>query len=275
MNPGSTEKVLHLSQPVAGMVDFGRESRRIPEICEYRVARPNPCLCGSVEDELRRLSAELLTIQERERQRIAADLHDVLGQSLTMIKLSIEDSARLLAANKSGEAADALRQLVFKVKDAVEELRRISKDLRPPMLDDLGILPTLSWFFREFSAACPDTRVEKTFEIQESDVPKPLKITIFRLLQEAVGNVTKHAKADLIRVTIRKGGGRLHLSVEDNGQGFDKAALENFCPLDKGLGLLTMKERANFSGGVYAIDSAIGKGTRVSITWPLDGAASR
>lgn len=270
MNAGSMEGVLHLRQSVAGLVELERDEQRVPDICDYHVeGRIQSCPCGATKNEFRRLSTQLLTIQERERQRIAADLHDVLGQSLTMIKLSIEDSARLLAANETEEVARSLRQLVFKVKDAVEELRRISKDLRPPMLDDLGILPTLSWFFREFSAACPDMRVEKAIDIRESDVPASLKIAIFRLLQEAVGNITKHAKADLIRVLIRRTGDRLHLVVEDNGQGFDQAEMDNYCPLDKGLGLVSMKERAHFSGGVYTIDSAIGKGTRISVSWPL------
>lgn len=222
--------------------------------------------CAS-QSELRRLSAQLLTIQERERQRIATDLHDGLGQSLTLIRLALEDVTGLLAANAFGEAEASLQQLKSKVQDAFGELRHVAMDLRPSTLDDLGILATLSWFFREFESACRGIKIEKHLLVQESNIPVPLKITIFRILQEAVSNIVKHAQADHIRVSLIKTGDVLHLSVEDNGQGFDPAGQDYYCPLDKGLGLVSMKERAKFSGGTYQIESAIGKGTRIFVSW--------
>jgi signal transduction histidine kinase len=223
--------------------------------------------CAS-QSELRRVSAQLLTIQESERQRIATDLHDGLGQSLTLIKLALEDVTGLLAANALSEAETSLQQLKTKVQDAFGELRRVAMDLRPSTLDDLGILATLSWFFRDFEGACRGIKIEKHLLVQESNIPVPLKITIFRILQEAVSNIVKHAKADHIRVSIKKAGDALHLSIEDDGEGFDPAGLDNYCPLDKGLGLVSMKERAEFSGGTYQIESAIGQGTRISVSWP-------
>ncbi|MDP2786062.1 MAG: sensor histidine kinase [Sulfurimicrobium sp.] len=222
--------------------------------------------CASLH-ELRRLSAQLLTIQESERQRIATDLHDGLGQSLTLIRLALEDVTGLLAANAHSEAGESLQKLKLKVQDAFGELRRVAMDLRPSTLDDLGILATLSWFFREFESACRGIKIEKHLLVQESNIPVPLKITIFRILQEAVSNIVKHAKADHIRVSLMKTGDVLHLSVEDNGQGFDPAGRDNYCPLDKGLGLVSMKERAKFSGGTYRIESAVGKGTRIFVSW--------
>lgn len=224
-------------------------------------------VCAS-QDELRRLSTQLLTIQESERQRIATDLHDGLGQSLTLIKLSLEDVAGLLAANALSEAEDSLQQLKLKVQNAFGELRRVAMDLRPSTLDDLGILATLSWLFREFESACRGMTIEKHILVQESNIPVPLKITIFRILQEAVSNIVKHAKADYIRVSLKMTGDVLHLSIEDNGQGFNPAGRGNSSSLDKGLGLVSMKERANFSGGTYRIESAIGQGTRIFISWP-------
>ena len=224
-------------------------------------------LCAP-QHELRRLSAQILTIQENERQRIATDLHDGLGQSLTLIRLGLEQCSVLLAANAHAEAEEALQQLRMKLKDTFDELRRVAMDLRPSTLDDLGILATLSWFFREFENACHGITIEKHLLVQESNIPAQLKTSIFRILQEAICNIVKHAKADHIRVSLIKAGDELHLSIEDNGQGFAPAVLDNYCPLGKGLGLVSMKERAIISGGTYRIDSAVSKGTQIYVSWP-------
>lgn len=226
-------------------------------------------LCAP-QNELRRLSSQILTIQESERQRIATDLHDGLGQSLTLIRLGLEECSALLAANSLSKAEEALQQLRLKVKDAFAELRRVAMDLRPSTLDDLGILATLSWFFREFENACHGIKIEKHLLVQESSIPIRLKISIFRILQEAICNIVKHAKADHIRVSLIKAGDVLHLSIEDNGRGFDTAELVNYCPQGKGLGLVSMKERAMISGGTYRIDSTVGKGTGIYVSWPCD-----
>lgn len=245
---------------------------------DRRQCRPdaNHSFCGEpcrqlgrcdFEDELRWLSAQLLTIQENERKRIATDLHDGLGQSLTLIKLALEDATCLLAAGNSKESFESLQRLKLKVHDAIDEVRRVTMDLHPSTLDDLGILATLSWFFREFEAACRGIKVKKVFSIQEDSIPGPLKITIFRILQEAVGNIVKHAKADVIHVSLKKAGDMVQLSIEDNGQGFDQAGMDNYCPLEKGLGLMSMRERAKLSGGTFEIESAAGKGTRIFVSW--------
>lgn len=223
--------------------------------------------CAS-QNELRRLSAQILTIQENERHRIATDLHDGLGQSLTMIRLGLEECTSLLGSNANNEAKESLQRLRSQVRDAFEELRRVAMDLRPSTLDDLGILATLSWFFREFENSCHCTKIEKHLLVRESDIPAPLKITIFRILQEAISNIVKHAKAGIIQVTLQKEGSVLQLSIEDNGQGFNPAGLVCNCPHDKGIGLLSMKERAGFSGGIFQLDSAIGRGTRINVCWP-------
>lgn len=207
--------------------------------------------------------AQLLEIRENEQQRIAADLHDVLGQSLTMIKLSVDESVMLLAANESGKATKSLQQLKRRVKDAIGELRHVAMNLRPSMIDDIGILATLSWFFREFEAVCQGMRVEKHFNILEDSIPAPLRITIFRIIQEATNNIVKHARADCLRVSLRKSGDTLHLSIEDDGDGFDQTRCRT------GIGLLSMKERAEISGGRYTMKSATGQGTQIGVSWQL------
>ncbi len=226
------------------------------------------------QDELQRLSAQLLEAQENERRRIAIDLHDVLGSSLTMIKLGVEESLQLMAANKTGAVTEALQQLKLKVQDAFGEVRRVAMDLRPSTLDDLGILATLSWFFREFSAVCHDTKVEMDFHVAEGNVPVPLKVAIFRIIQEASSNVAKHANATRIKVSLKNIGDVLYLSIEDDGDGFDPVELSRNGWRDKGFGLLSMKERAKLSGGRFELTSAPGQGTHICVRWQQGSAAA-
>jgi len=224
------------------------------------------------EEELRQLSGQLMSIQETERKRIAADLHDGIGQSLSVIKLSIEQAAYNLSNGNNREALDALHQLAPRVKDAIVEIRRISMDLRPSTLDDLGILPTLSWFFREFEAACRGITIEKSITAVESDIPAALKVVIFRILQEATSNIVKHAEASHIRFCLEKDGQMLIFHIEDNGCGFDALAFHE--TPSEGLGLRGMQERARLSGGVYQMKSIRNKGTSIRITWPLSQATA-
>jgi signal transduction histidine kinase len=211
-----------------------------------------------------RMGNQLLLIQENERKRIATDLHDSLGQSLVIIRHSLAKAMHLLDDGEIEEASESLQQLDIKIGDALEEVRRVSLGLRPPMLDDLGILATLSWHCRELETACPGIRVEKNVPLQENDIPGMLKITLFRIIQEATSNIIKHAHADLISISLNKTGDTLYLVIEDNGDGFDPASV-----MSNGLGLLSMRERADASGGVYTMDSREGVGTRIGISWRL------
>lgn len=211
-----------------------------------------------------RMRNQLLLMQESERKRIATDLHDSLGQSLVIIKHSLAKAMQLLDDGEIGEASESLQQLDHKIHGALEEMRRVSLGLRPPMLDDLGILATLSWHCRELEAACPGIKVEKDIRLQESDIPDMLKITLFRIIQEATSNIIKHAHADLISISLHKTSDALYLAIEDNGDGFDPVSVMN-----SGLGLLSMRERADVSGGVYKMDSREGAGTRIGISWLL------
>ncbi|HEY0666475.1 MAG TPA: sensor histidine kinase [Gallionella sp.] len=224
----------------------------------------------TVQSELRRIAGQLLSVQEDERKRIAADLHDGLGQSLTMIKLALAESERLLASGAISEVSASLQRLKHKAHDALEDVRRVAMDLRPPMLDDLGILPTLSWFFRELEGVYQGLRVEKDFGLIENNIPGKLKITIFRIIQEATSNIVKYANANLIQVHLSHTGDALHFSIEDNGDGFDPAEVAVPSGTGRGLGLRSMKERAHLSGGDYRIDSRYGQGTRICISWQFD-----
>jgi signal transduction histidine kinase len=219
--------------------------------------------------ELVRLTGLLCSIQEDERRRIALDLHDGLGQTLNLIKLSLENAVHMVPTASTGAVVESLQQIIPRIKEALGEVRRVAMELRPPMLDDLGILPTLTWFLREFECACGHITVEKVLNISESDVPAPLKIILFRILQEATNNIVKHAGANRVRICLDRCDGALNLLIEDNGYGFDPASVVFSDATGRGLGLLSMKERAAFSGGIYCFESVPGQGTRIQVSWPL------
>ena len=221
------------------------------------------------QGELLRLSAQHLKIQENERRQIAADLHDGLGQSLSLVTVSMENVTTLLAAGEADKAAQRLERLKSKVKDMLDDVRRIAMNLRPATLDSLGILPTMSWHLREIEAVCPDLTLERNISVEEADVPIFLKTAIFRILQEASSNAIKHAGANRVKVSLGKKRGILELVVEDNGQGFDAAGVSGRDESTKGLGLQSMKERALLSCGIYEMKSVRGKGTQIRVTWPL------
>jgi signal transduction histidine kinase len=271
MNSESITQLMQLRQAAEKEAAGGASAKYRPAPCGH------DCECGKAEEpgcapqtELRWMASMLLSVQESERRRIAADLHDGLGQSLTVIKLALAESEQLLASGSINEASESLRRLKLRAHEALEEVRHVAMDLRPPMLDDLGILPTLSWFFRELESVCQGITVEKDFNLLESHIPGKLKITIFRIIQEATSNIVKYANADLVRVRLGRTDDALHFSIEDNGDGFDPGEVAIRNGSDRGLGLLSMKERASLSGGDYRMDSVCGEGTRICISWPFE-----
>jgi signal transduction histidine kinase len=223
-----------------------------------------------VNETLHYLSSKLVTAQEDERRRIALEVHDVLGSSLSAIKFKVEDV--LLRLPQDGtldiSISKSLESLIPFIRDTIEETRRIQTDLRPPILDDMGIVATLSWFCRRFKMIYSDTKIEQTIFIEEEEVPEHLKIVIFRIIQEAMNNIGKHAKADVVYLGLRKVDSSIELCVKDNGEGFDLESLSSRTISQKGLGLSSMKERIEFSGGSFSIDSAEGKGTVIRAVWP-------
>ena len=217
--------------------------------------------------ELRLLSSQLLTAQENERERIARELHDGIGQSLSAIKFSVESILRQMDKSMTEGSVGSLKTLIPLIQEAIEEVRKIAMDLRPSTLDDLGILATISWFCREFQTIYSGIRIEKQITIQENEVPDPLKTIIYRVLQEALNNVAKHSEADLVRLSLGKRDSTIELAIEDNGLGFDLEDVFSGESLMRGLGLASMRERTEVSGGAFAIESVKGTGTIVRATW--------
>jgi len=217
--------------------------------------------------ELRILSYQLLSAEEKERKRIARELHDGIGQALSAIKFSVENSIRQLGNEAEHAELKSLQAVIPLTQKTIEEVRRIVKDLRPSILDDLGILATINWFCREFHNIYADIRIERAIEIQERDVPSSLKTVIYRILQEALNNVANHSRADLVLLTLGRSDSGIELTIQDNGNGFDVAKTISLKPTQRGFGLASMRERAELSGAKFGIVSTVGKGTAIRVVW--------
>ncbi len=219
------------------------------------------------ENELRRLSSKLLTAHEEESKRIGQELHDGLAQTLSAVKIWVENALIQLGRNDSAEAAKSIESVVPLARGAVEEVRRISKNLRPSSLDDLGILATISWSCQEFCSLYPEIDMEDRIEIGEDQVPDSLKIVIYRVFQEALNNIAKHSGADLVHISLIGTGEMIDMTIHDNGEGFEMDHILSDERSGRGLGIAGMKERTELSGGSFLIESSRGGGTTVKASW--------
>ncbi len=223
----------------------------------------------SVEKE--GLANQLITVQEDERKRIAAELHDGIGQGLSAIKYSLENEAKKLSQSQvQGETVEALEGITQSMQEAIGELRRIALGLRPAMLEDLGILSTLDWFCRHYHRSHPQIDVAKRYAIAESDIPQPLKVVIYRIVQEAFNNVARHARADQVSLELQKTKTAIRLLIKDNGRGFVYVSEHGNPGIREGIGfgLTSMRQRARSVGGEFKLLSD-GSGTSVEVYWPL------
>jgi signal transduction histidine kinase len=223
---------------------------------------------GESERQLKRLSSALLKVQENERRMLASELHDNVGQLLTAIKFNIEGVLARMDPNEM--FTRDLNALIPNIQTAVEQVRNMYTELMPTALDDLGILATLNWFCREFQKDHPSIRVERKFEANEQEISADLRLVIFRIVQDALKNVAAHSKADRARVLLTNENGCLRLDIGDNGTGFDVPGAMSIACSNCGLGLMSMKRRAELSGGSLRIDSGEGKGTLVRVEWPVE-----
>jgi signal transduction histidine kinase len=219
------------------------------------------------QSDLRHLSVEILNAQEKERKMVAQEIHDSIGSSLAAIKFKVETT--LTEVSGSPKTTTAMTSLIPIVQGAIDETRRIQMNLRPSILDDLGILATIRWFCRQFESTYSDIRIRQSIKIEEHEVPDSLKTVIFRVLQEGLNNVAKHSKAKVVLLFLRKTGHVIKLVIRDYGQGFDLSKVQSPDGPTHGLGLKSMRERTELSGGSFAIESREGKGTIMRASWPL------
>lgn len=219
------------------------------------------------KDQLRTLSLKLLKAQEEERRRIAAEIHDSIASSLSAVKFGIENT--LCRAGGGLIDTEASRTLISTIDTSIEESRRIINDLRPSLLDDLGIVVTIGWLCRRFRNLHPDMDVIERIELTEGDVPEPLKIVMYRIIQEAFTNIAKYSGAKRAAVSLCKTENAIELIVEDDGAGFDMNGVLSGKNYESGIGLTSMRERTEYSGGSFSIASSLGNGTAIRTSWPL------
>ncbi len=220
------------------------------------------------QDRVQDLSAGVLRAQEDERARIARELHDQIGQALTflLVRLKIIEAAPQAVAVQSD-----LQDLRAAVSDAIDQVRRLALDLRPPALEQLGLLPALRALARDYAER---TRIAVQTDLPEEapDLPVDRAMAVYRVVQESLTNIAKHAEAQSVSITLRHTGGLIDLSIADDGCGFDLRAtrLSERRKEGPGLGLFGMEERVRLLGGTLAITSQPGSGTIIHAAIPLN-----
>jgi len=244
------------------------ELRKSRDLLEMRVQERTAELRESRE-RLRRLSYRLLAAQEEERKRIGGEIHDSIGSSLAAVIFSLETARAKARQANNDEAVDLFDRLVPVTQSAIEEARRIHTGMRPPVLDDLGLIAAIGWYCREFQKSYPQIHIEREVSIKESQIPESLKIVIFRIIQEALNNIAKYSKAELVDLALFRNGDSMELVVEDHGTGFDLNAVLSRDDGSRGLGLTSMMERASLAGGSLTVQSTPGEGTVIRGSWSI------
>ncbi|HHX4053592.1 PAS domain S-box protein [Burkholderia contaminans] len=211
----------------------------------------------------------LLMGQQKERHRLAAELHDGLGQALTLIKLMNEDALMRLRRGEIADATILLDVAVLRIRETIGEVRQICGELKPPMLDRLGLPAALASLCRRIERDASQLSVEFNCDVDDNEIPEHLKADMFRVAQEALHNVVKHAQATEITLGLQHDAGGLLLTIDDNGVGYERHPLATDDARTAGLGLIGMQHRIESHGGTFGIQSSATTGTRVSATWPL------
>lgn len=213
------------------------------------------------------LLRKVIGVQEEERRRIARELHDETSQALTALILSLETASRA-APSGPAEVAARLREADSVARGLLENVHRLIFDLRPSVLDDLGLVAAVRWYAQSRLEPL-GARVHLETEGSERRLPSQIETAVFRVTQEALTNIARHAEAENVALSLAFGDGILRVEVEDDGRGFDVDAVERGADSTRGLGLLGMRERVALLDGTLTIDSAPGAGTTVRIEVPL------
>lgn len=220
-------------------------------------------------EDLRRLSAELLNAEESERKRISQELHDELGQVLTAMRINLAALEKDLATSLAPSSRERLAETSALADQMLAHVRELSHDLRPTMLDELGLAPTLRWYANRFAR-----RLGIEIELEavgfEGRLAAEIETVVYRIVQEAFTNIARHAQASRVHLRLAQTGSRVTTVIEDDGVGFDVTQrLASDAP-GMGVGLFRMRERVTLRGGTFSIQSRPGTGTRLAVELPLD-----
>jgi PAS domain S-box-containing protein len=217
------------------------------------------------EERLRHYVARVVDAQEAERDHIARELHDEIGQALALIKMNVRAVQRHA---RESELAPRLEQSLAMIEEALQRVRAMALDLRPSMLDDLGLVTTLRWYV-ERHAQWAGLNAEVVAENFDARIPQHLETVCFRVAQEALSNVARHAQARIVRIRLWQRDAAVHMLLRDDGVGFDVLGAHERAVDGASIGLLAMEDRVMLAGGQLVIESAPGRGTTVWLRLPL------
>jgi signal transduction histidine kinase len=221
------------------------------------------------QQQLRTLNRKLTEVQEAERKELARELHDEMGQALTAININLVEIKRTLPDSSYRLIEKELTEAVQLTEQTLKQVRQMSLNLRPPMLDDLGLTPTLRWYIKQFSRR---VGIEAKLIVTglETRLDPNIETNLFRVVQEALTNVARHSQANSVSVLLTQDEGRICAVIKDDGQGFDFDAAMNHQTDAQGAGLFGIRERVSLLGGTLQISSQAGAGTQLSIEIPID-----
>jgi two-component system, NarL family, sensor histidine kinase UhpB len=215
-----------------------------------------------MKESLEMLNRHLDEIRESERAAIAREIHDQLGQSLTALKIDV-NYLHDKVAEGSGEQSK-LELMSGMITDMIKDVQRIASELRPPILDDLGLVSAMEWYIREFEKR---TGIECRTHFDSVQFPMQKKnLTLYRIMQESLTNVSRHAEAKKVEISLTRVYNLVSFKVTDDGKGFDSNKIDSL----SSLGFLGIRERLKQHNGILEIESAPGKGTRLSVTLPFN-----
>ena len=218
--------------------------------------------------QLQNLSSQLIAAQEEERRRISLELHDEMGQALTAVELNLMEMEKELSSDFVPTIKEKLEETRSIIDQASDQIRELSLFLRPSMLDDLGLVPTVRWHLNRFRTR---TNVKAKFEAVNLDerLDQDTETVLYRVIQEALNNIVKHAEARKVMVSLQRKENGVAAYIEDDGKGFDVNAVLVQEALVSGIGLIGMRERVSLLGGSLTVESRKGDGTRISLKIPV------
>lgn len=219
------------------------------------------------KENLERLSSEMIQLQEKERKAVAAELHDSIGQSLTAMRINLDFAENFMPPEQK-ELKSRIQQISKLVAATMEEIRSIGQALRPTMLDDLGLIPTLRSFIKDFSQQL-SIPVHFRSQGDTERLTPDVKITIYRIIQEGLNNIAKHSKATEAWISLQIKGSVCSLEIKDDGIGIDAEKVLKSTDTRRGFGVFNIRERASLLGGKLEIQSNKRKGTTLLVTIPI------
>lgn len=220
------------------------------------------------QKELHNLYRNLQSIREKENKRIAREIHDELAQALTSLKIDLLWLSKKLSNNQKASLLfiEKIKSMSGLIDITIKTVQRISQELRPGLLDDLGLVPAIEWYVDDFQSRT-EIKCKADLDCDDVELDPERSTTIFRIFQEALTNVARHAEANQIKIILKKNNSRLEMKIRDNGKGITEKDISSH----NSLGLIGMRERLHPFGGKLKINGIPNRGTTLSIALPIDG----